>query len=95
MKFNLEEIPEEAMDARPKVGDMYAAKGGRGDTKVWLVAAVRGETMHMLGLTKKGEIVSTSSFGAHAMEYRPIIGFSPEFRDARFKVSSLTPTTDK
>lgn len=84
MRFDLENIPEEKLGGNIKVGDMYQAKGGRGDTAAWVVAAVRGDTLHMLGIDKSGEIVSTASYGAHAMEGRTCIGQCEELAGKHF-----------
>lgn len=86
MQFDLSNIPEGHLDGKIQVGDMFSAKGGRGDTAAWLVAAVRGDTLHMLGLNKQGEIVSTTSYGAHTMENRVCIGHCEMLATTKFLV---------
>lgn len=88
MRFNLDKIPKEKLDAKPTVGDIFAAKGGRGDTAAWVVAAVRGDTLHMLGVDKDGYIVSTTSYGIHTMENRTCIGHCDKLAEQYFPVSA-------
>ena len=87
MKFNLKDIPKDRLDGKIKVGDMFPAKGGRGDTAAWVVAAVRGDTLHMPGVNTDGDIVSTSSYGAHAMEDRVCIGRCEELINKKFTMA--------
>jgi hypothetical protein len=61
------------------VGDLFDAwatgpRGRREGTRSWVVLAIRGNAHHLLGLNVKGEVVSTSTYGAHVMQYRPRIG---------------------
>jgi hypothetical protein len=81
MKFDVTAIPDEAIADRVQVGDVLPAKGGRGDTALWLVVAVRGNSVHMLGLSRLGEIVSTASYGMHALSDRAVIGRCNELAD--------------
>lgn len=61
-----------------KTGNLYRSKGGR-DTKFWYVLAVRksngiyGGKAVLIGLGKTGEIISTNTYGCHAMERRDLI----------------------
>lgn len=73
MKFDLSGIPKTAIRAGLQVGDVLPARGGRGETAVWLVAAIRERTAHVLGLNEAGEIVSTATYGLHALEVRDVI----------------------
>lgn len=76
MKVNLGECPPQYRDG-VQVGDVYPAKGGRGDTRYWLVLAITNSdrAAHMLGLDSAGEVVSTQTYGIHAIEDRQRIGF--------------------
>ena len=64
---------------RFKVGDLYAAGGNSSNTAFWLVVAIteRGGA-HLLGLNEAGEIVSTASYNAHAIESRRKVGHCPQ-----------------
>lgn len=76
MKVDLGDAPPECCDG-VQVGDVYPAKGGRGDTRYWLVLAITNSdrTAHMLGLDIAGEVVSTASYGIHALLDRNRLGF--------------------
>lgn len=67
-----------------KVGNVYRSKatgpkGWKAGTRYWLVVAVtknpgvNHEACHMLGLDKDWNIVSTTSYGTHAMADRPCL----------------------
>ena len=79
MKINIGKMPIRISLDTPKVGEVYRANGGRGTTRFWLVAAVSGNTSHLLGLDRDGNIVSTSSYGNHAITGREIVGFVEGF----------------
>ncbi len=77
MKFSLEFLKETEPRTDIRVGDLYPAKTtgpkGRLGTKYFLVASITksksgNRAVHMLGLDENGEIVSTTSYGAHAIE---------------------------
>lgn len=71
MKFLLERIEPEYQPV--EAGNLYHAKGP-GPT-YWLVVAVTDKGgAHMLGLNRDGEIVSTTTYGAHALRDRKLIG---------------------
>lgn len=80
MKFDLSDIPEEQIDQGVKVGDVFPARGGRGNTVAWVVVAVGENVAHLLGCNPLGEIVSTSSYNLHALEGRPLIGTCPDVK---------------
>jgi len=65
-----------------QVGDVYPAKGGRGDTRFWLVVSLghSGQSAHMLGLNADGVIVSTASYNSGALEERQRIGWCADVR---------------
>ena len=81
MKVNLGEAPPMYCDG-VQVGDVYPAKGGRGDTRFWLVLALTNseKSAHLLGLNAAGEVVSTCTYGTFAMAERKRIGFCEEVR---------------
>ena len=76
MRFEVENIPEEALPRTPNVGDVYSAKGGNGQTVLWLLVAASstGQSGHYLGLDERGEIDSTASYAHHAMQARALVG---------------------
>lgn len=73
MKINLDNIRPTAPDGEIRVGDMFTSKNHR-VTSYWLVAAVRGSSVHVLGLDRHGGIVATATYGVHAMRERPLVG---------------------
>lgn len=81
MKVDLGETPPQCCEG-VQVGDIYPAKGGRGDTRYWLVLAVTNSdrTAHMLGLDISGEVVSTQTYSLHALTDRTRLGFCEEVR---------------
>ena len=76
MKFDLSALPEGWTAEGIQIGDLYPARGGSGTTRFWLVVAISpsGKQLHMLGIDAGGEVVSTTTYGAHVMEGRPRIG---------------------
>ena len=76
MRFALEELPQDALPKPPRVGDLYAAKGGNGTTALWLMVSesATGQSGHYLGLDDQGAIVSTASYNNHAMLSRAVVG---------------------
>ena len=84
------EIPESVTNSlRFKVGDLYAAGGNSSSTAFWLVVAIteRGSA-HLLGLNEAGEIVSTASYNAHAIESRRKIGHCPQIADLTLHIDT-------
>lgn len=57
-----------------KPGNIYPAKGGKGDTEYWLVIAVSDTGAHLIGFNKEGIPCSTASYLKGAMRERPVIG---------------------
>ncbi|WP_043345097.1 hypothetical protein [Cupriavidus basilensis] len=86
MKVEMGKIPITISLDAPKVGDVLRAKGGRGDTRFWLVAAVANQTAHVLGLDREGNIVSTASYGVHALAGREIVGAVEDFAEMRLNI---------
>lgn len=87
MKFAIPEAITE--DGRFKVGDLYAAGNNSSNTSYWLVVAVtvRGGA-HLLGLNEAGDIVSTASYNAHAIESRRKVGRCPEIASMQLHIES-------
>ena len=75
--------PPARFAAGVQVGDVYPAKGGRGDTRFWLVASLghTGRSAHLLGLNEDGVIVSTASYGIDVLGDRPRIGWCSDLRE--------------
>lgn len=84
MIFDMGDAPREP---EPVVGDVYLAKGP-GRTRYWIVLARGGnDTLHMAGLDAGGCIVSTASYGCHAMEFRKRVGRCPEMQGWRLPIA--------
>lgn len=69
MKFNLpnpQPLPD--IDMTLRVGNVYPAKGGKGDTKYWVVLAIYKDSAHMIGLNSNGQITKTQSYGVHVFD---------------------------
>lgn len=88
MQFDLTSLPPETIADDVTVGDVLQAKGGRGDTALWIVAAIRGNSAHLLGVIRDGEIVSTASYGMHALRDRAIVGRCNDFEAMRLCVAA-------
>lgn len=84
MIFEMGDAPR---DPEPCVGDVYRAKGP-GPTRYWIVLA-RSNTggLHMLGLDVGGSVVSTASYGAHAMEFRQRVGRCHDLQSFRLPIA--------
>lgn len=52
-------------------------RGRRAGTRYWLILTVNEDVVHMAGLNKDGEIVSTTSYGIHTMHDRTLMGIAP------------------
>lgn len=55
-------------------GNVYPAKGGKGDTEYWLVVSLTKNGCNLLGFDKDGNPCSTASYLRSAMRERPLIG---------------------
>lgn len=75
MKFDMQHAPEMVCPSEVAVGDIYPAKGGRGEVTVWLVLSVRHQYAHCVGLNVNGEITGTTTYGVWAFRERGRIGF--------------------
>jgi hypothetical protein len=90
MKIETGNIPE-CLDGAIKVGNVYRARGGS-PTKFWVVFAVRGSQISVLGLDGSGEIVTGQTYGKDAFEssgscQRTPVGFIPGLADVQLKVT--------
>lgn len=65
-----------------QVGEIYPAKGGRGNrggqpgySAFWVVMAInaRGYAA-LLGIDREGQVVGAQTYSVHALEGRPIVG---------------------
>ena len=72
MRFDTTASPP-ALSDEVLVGNVYPAKGGQ-PTKFWIVAAVRGNSVHLIGILANGTVCSTTSYGTHTMLSRPVLG---------------------
>ena len=83
-------IPDQITTSlRFRVGDLYAAGGSSSKTAFWLVVAItENGGAHLLGLNSDGEIVSTSSYNAHAIESRRKVGHCPEIAGMTLNVET-------
>jgi len=88
MRFDLTGLPAEAIMDDVAVGDVFPAKGGKGDTAIWIVAALRSNSAYLLGVNRDGEIVSTTSYGLHALRDRVVIGRCTDLTDLRLCVTA-------
>lgn len=65
-----------------RVGNLYRSKGGR-DTRFWYVLAVKksngiyGDKAVLIGLSATGEIISTNTYGCHAIKNRDLVAHIP------------------
>lgn len=75
MKFNLNVQSPLPVRRRAEVGDVYPAKGGRGDTRYWIVLSINARGYaSVIGLDEEGHIVSGQTYGSWAFEDRPLLG---------------------
>lgn len=87
MKFDLEDIPLNLIRSEIEIGDVFTAKGGKGETAMWVVVAINQSNVHMLGVDESGEVISTTSYGAHALRNRFKIGVIPAIKNLKFKIT--------
>lgn len=85
MKIDVTPIAKYQEQNEVRVGNIYAARGGKG-TMAWLVVAVRGDSVHMLGIDCEGEICSTTSYGKWVVKERQVIGFCADMETLRLTV---------
>lgn len=88
MRFNTPapQMPEPPIKQDVKIGNVYPAKGGRGNTKFWIVIARHQSAIVMLGLDAEGEVVSSQTYGFWSMEDRPVLGFCAGIEQLNFDI---------
>ena len=95
MKFDMALEGSPRAPAKPQVGDVFKALGsgpkGRRGTRYWLIMSITksdhgGETVHMAGLDRNGDIVSTTSYGLHAIETRERLGHCPGLKELNLDI---------
>ncbi len=91
MRFKVEELPQSVFPRGPQVGDVFPAKGGQ-STSFWVLVAesITGQSGHYLGLDAQGKIVSTASYGHHAMRERALIG-KVSIDEIELSIESVSP----
>jgi hypothetical protein len=73
----------------PVVGNLYVAKGGRGNTAYWLVIALNSTNgCVMLGLDPNGNVVSSASYNRYVMKTRQLVGFVKDLDKLVFELES-------
>lgn len=88
MQFDLTNLPPESLSSDIVVGDVLQAKGGRGDTSLWIVASVRGNSVHVLGVSRDGDIVSTATYSNYSLSDRVVIGRCRDLEAMRFCIDA-------
>lgn len=81
MKVAMGRIPIRIALDGLSVGDVYRAKGGRGGTKFFVIAAIVGNMAHALGIDADGNIVSTTSYGIDVFAGRDIVARVPSLAE--------------
>ncbi len=91
MKFNYQGSLQSAIDDEVRVGDVYPAKGGSGDTAIWVVVATSGDgkSVKVLGVDTYGDIVSATGYNMHSLRSRHKIGFVKELSELAFDIDPI------
>lgn len=84
MKFNVRQVKTNVIE----IGNVYLAKGP--GPSYWVVVAItpRGGA-HMLGIDEEGNIVSTTSYGAHVLHDRRLVGRCEDLKSLVFEVKEV------
>lgn len=85
MNFNLEQLNPAYTSHVPAIGNVYAAKGGKG-TRFWVVVAMKKETSYLLGVNEEGKISSSQSYYTDVVGRMPLIGYCPDVDGMEFNV---------
>jgi len=92
MKFNLQGELYDRVSEEIAVGDVFPTKGGNGPA-YWIVVAIggreEGKTAKVLGINAEGEIISATSYYAHALTHRARVGFVSGLDDMTFDIEVL------
>lgn len=68
-------------------GDVYPSKGGRGDTRYWVVLSVNAKGYAAcIGICGEGQVTSAQTYGAWAFEDRPLLGRCEGIADMSFEI---------
>lgn len=73
MKIDTSEVPLLDHERGVRVGNVYAARGGKG-TAAWVVISVRDRMCSVLGFDHTGSITSAENYGVHAFAFKGVIG---------------------
>ena len=73
MNFNFPEGRKPTSSPSVEVGNIYQSKNTH-KTAAWVVVAMSGNTVHLLGIDGEGQVSSTQSYGLHAISGRDLIG---------------------
>ena len=88
MRFNTTDIPDDRLRTNVRLGDVYKAKGGSGDTTAFVVVAIRERQIHMLGIDESGDIVSTTSYGDWSFKSRKLIGVCEQIAELELSIEA-------
>lgn len=90
MKVNLSGVGlPQGLD--PKIGNLYAGKGGRNGPAYWLVVArTPSKGCVLLGLDSSGDIVSSANYNSHAMKDRLLLGVVSGIDELTFDIDGLS-----
>ena len=92
MKFNIPDaLQREVRDNEVRVGNVYAAKGGKG-TAFFVVVAMHKDSCSVIGIDRNGSITSASSYykssfeGGEYRSPRPVMGYVEGLEELTFDV---------
>lgn len=87
MKFTPRVVHDQPSRRLANVGDVYPAKGGRGDSRYWIVLAVNDKGYaSCLGIGEEGQITSAQTYGVWAFEERPLVGRCEGIESMNFEI---------
>ena len=69
-------LPQEVPPRRYAIpGDVYPSKGGRGETRFWVVISVNDKGYAAcIGIGDEGQVTSAQTYGRWSFEDRPLLG---------------------
>lgn len=74
----------------PKIGNLYAGKGGRNGPAYWLVVArTSSKGCVLLGLDSSGQVVSSANYNSYALKDRMLLGFVGGIDSLSFDLESI------
>jgi len=75
----------------PKIGNLYAGKGGRNGPAYWLVIArTPSKGCVLLGLDSAGDVVSAANYNSYAMKDRLLLGVVAGIDELTFDIEDLS-----